>query len=146
MSFGQPRMPSQVCVNMDAPSVRTRLITPPFNETTDFSFIYISNFVTITVILASAFLVWRWGLHGFGTHLSVALALILLIFNAYLGARAWADLHYQNEMYLKYQLRNVSQMRPAITANEKYRRNTPSPVWIERNNYANELEHDGVVK
>ncbi|KAK6031822.1 hypothetical protein OSTOST_02016 [Ostertagia ostertagi] len=108
----------------------------------------------ITVLFLSAFLVWRWGLHGFGTHLSVALALILLVFNAYLGARTWADLHFQNEMYLKYHIiymrillqRNVSHTRPVVGDGEKFRRNTPSPVWIERNPYCGEQEGGGVVK
>lgn len=55
------------------------------------------------VLLSSTFMVWKWGFRGFGTHLSVALALVLLVFNAYLGARTWADLHRQNEVYLKRQ-------------------------------------------
>ncbi|WKY14594.1 hypothetical protein Q1695_000271 [Nippostrongylus brasiliensis] len=101
-------MTSQVCVIMDAPaSVRTRLIspTPPFStESNDYFFIYVSLIVTVTMLLSSAFLVWRWGLHGLGTHLSVVLAMVLLAFNAYLGARTWADLRRQHREYLKHRL------------------------------------------
>ncbi|VDP21555.1 unnamed protein product [Heligmosomoides polygyrus] len=75
-------------------------------------------------------MVWKWGFRGFGTHLSVALALVLLVFNAYLGARTWADLHRQNEVYLKRQTRNFSRSRPAV---QTHRRRASSPVWIERN-------------
>ncbi|RCN26960.1 hypothetical protein ANCCAN_27312 [Ancylostoma caninum] len=92
------------------------------------------NKTLITVLLSSAFLVWRWGLQGFGTHLSVALAIALLIFNAYLGARAWADLHQQNKVFLKYHIRNVPHIQPT----EKFCRSTASPVWIERNAYYEE--------
>ncbi|PIO70636.1 hypothetical protein TELCIR_07500 [Teladorsagia circumcincta] len=88
MSFSRPRVPAQVSVNMDAPSVRTRLLTPPLDETSDYSFIYISVIVT----------------------------------------------------------RNVSQTRPVTGDTEKFRRNTPSPVWMERNSYCGEQDGGGVVK
>ncbi|KAL6724786.1 hypothetical protein Aduo_019643 [Ancylostoma duodenale] len=134
MPFSTFRMTSQVNVLMDAPTVRTRLLSPPPSQNNDYFFIYVSTIVTITVLLSSAFLVWRWGLQGFGTHLSVALAIALLIFNAYLGARAWADLHQQNKVFLKYQIRNVPHIQPT----EKFCRSTASPVWIERNAYYEE--------
>ncbi|KAK6760225.1 hypothetical protein RB195_021640 [Necator americanus] len=101
-------MTSQVNVLMDAPTVRTRLLTPPQSQQNDFFFIYVSTIVTVTVLLSSAFLVWRWGLQGFGTHLSVALAIALLIFNAYIGARAWADLYQENKAFLKHQIVSIA--------------------------------------
>ncbi|VDL78946.1 unnamed protein product [Nippostrongylus brasiliensis] len=128
---------------MDAPaSVRTRLIspTPPFStESNDYFFIYVSLIVTVTMLLSSAFLVWRWGLHGLGTHLSVVLAMVLLAFNAYLGARTWADLRRQHREYLKHRLRTLPNYRSFA---EKHRQSNASPVWIERYNYCKDVHND----
>ncbi|WKY14595.1 hypothetical protein Q1695_000271 [Nippostrongylus brasiliensis] len=127
-------MTSQVCVIMDAPaSVRTRLIspTPPFStESNDYFFIYVSLIVTVTMLLSSAFLVWRWGLHGLGTHLSVVLAMVLLAFNAYLGARTWADLRRQHREYLKHRLVKTFQVTSGIIANEILPENSPELSFI----------------
>ncbi|CAJ0610328.1 unnamed protein product [Cylicocyclus nassatus] len=134
-------MTSHLNVLMDAPTVRTRLITSTSGpQHNDYFFIYVSTIVTVTVLLSSAFLVWRWGLQGFGTHLSVALAIALLIFNAYLGAKAWSDLHQENEVFLKHQRRPMPQIRPT----NKFCRDLASPVWIERNIYY-EDERNGKV-
>ena len=101
----------------------------------------------VTVLLSSAYLVWRWGLQGFGTHLSVALAIALLIFNAYLGAKAWADLHQQNQDYLKQQTVSFPLQAHIVLLEDPFQRPAPhirpteiwrnaaSPVWIERNTY-----------